>query len=78
MAVFLHELSHSLGHNDGSREFSDSLTILIQKCIDNNHSVKKYSKEWDKGFKLSWLKDSFTLEVAYERSILLHTKAVFA
>ena len=53
MAVFLHELSHSLGHNDGSREFSDSLTILIQKCIDNNHSVKKYSKEWDKGFKLS-------------------------
>ncbi len=53
MAVFLHELSHSLGHNDGSREFSDSLTILIQKCIDNNQSVKKYSKEWDKGFKLS-------------------------
>ena len=53
MAVFLHELSHSLGHDDGSREFSDSLTILIQKCIDNNHSVKKYSREWDKGFKLS-------------------------
>ncbi len=53
MACFLHELSHSLGHNDGSREFSDSLTVLIQKCIDNNQSVKKYQKEWDKGYKLS-------------------------
>ena len=74
MAVFLHELSHSLGHDDGSREFSDSLTILIQKCIDNNHSVKKYSREWDKGFKLSWLKYSLTVEVAYERWILLYLK----
>ncbi len=45
-SVFLHELSHSLGHNDGSREFSDSLTVLIQKCIDNNRHVQKYSKEW--------------------------------
>ena len=45
-SVFLHELSHSLGHNDGSREFSDSLTILIQKCIDNNKYVQKYSKDW--------------------------------
>ena len=53
LACFLHELSHSLGHNDGSREFSDSLTVLIQKCIDNNQSVKKYQKEWDKGYKLS-------------------------
>jgi len=53
MSVFLHELSHSLGHNDGSREFSDSLTVLIQKCIDNNQSVKKYQKEWDKVYKLS-------------------------
>jgi len=46
MSVFLHELSHTLGHDDGSREFSDSLTVLIQKCIDNNKSVQKYSKEW--------------------------------
>ena len=45
-SVFLHELSHSLGHNDGSREFSDSLTVLIQKCIDNNRHVQKYSREW--------------------------------
>ena len=46
MSVFLHELSHTLGHDDNSREFSDSLTVLIQKCIDNNKSVQKYSKEW--------------------------------
>ena len=46
MSVFLHELSHTLGHDDGSREFSDSLTVLIQKCIDNNKSVQKYSKQW--------------------------------
>ena len=51
-SVFLHELSHSLGHNDGSREFSDSLTVLIQKCIDNNESVKKYSKQWQKAYKI--------------------------
>ncbi len=48
LSTFLHELCHSLGHNDGSREFSDSLTVLIQKCIDNHSSVKKYSKEWSK------------------------------
>ncbi len=48
LSVFLHELCHSLGHNDGSREFSDSLTVLIQKCIDNHTSVKKYSNQWSK------------------------------
>ncbi len=47
-STFLHELSHSLGGYDGDRSFSDCLTILIQKCIDNNQSVKKYSKEWRK------------------------------
>ena len=41
-------ISHSLGGYDGDRSFSDCLTILIQKCIDNNQSVKKYSKEWRK------------------------------
>ena len=46
MSVILHELAHSLGHSDGSREFSDSLTVLIQKCIDNNKFVKSYAKRW--------------------------------
>ena len=47
-SVFLHELSHALGGYDGDRSFSDCLTILIEKCIDNNNEVKKYSKEWSK------------------------------
>ena len=43
-SVFLHELSHALG-GYGDRSFSDCLTILIEKCIDNNNEVKKYSKD---------------------------------
>ena len=47
-STFLHELSHALGGYDGDRSFSDCLTVLIQKCIDNNASVKKYSNQWSK------------------------------
>ena len=45
-SVFLHELAHASGNDDGSREFSDSLTVLIQKCIDNNGEITKFSKQW--------------------------------
>ena len=45
-SVFLHELAHASGNDDGSREFSDSLTVLIQKCIDNNSEITKFSKQW--------------------------------
>ena len=41
-SVFLHELAHASGNDDGSREFSDSLTVLIQKCIDNNSEITKF------------------------------------
>ena len=47
-SVFLHELSHATGNDDGSREFSDCLTYLISACIDNNAVVSKYSKQWNK------------------------------
>ena len=47
-STFLHELSHALGGYDGDRSFSDCLTVLIQKCIDNNSSVKKYGNQWSK------------------------------
>ena len=47
-SVWLHELSHSFAGSDGDRSFSDCLTVLIQKCIDNNASVKKYSNQWSK------------------------------
>lgn len=46
MSLWLHELSHSISGGDGDRSFSDCLTVLIQKCIDNNNSVKKYTKQW--------------------------------
>ena len=47
-SVWLHELSHAFAGGDGDRSFSDCLTVLIQKCIDNNASVKKYSNQWSK------------------------------
>lgn len=47
-SVWLHELSHSFAGCDGERSFSDCLTVLIQKCIDNNANVKKYSNLWSK------------------------------
>ena len=47
-STFLHELSHALGGYDGDRSFSDCLTVLIQKSIDNNSSVKKYGNQWSK------------------------------
>ena len=47
-SIWLHELSHSFSGEDGSRTFSDALTHLIQKCIDNNISVKKHSNQWSK------------------------------
>ena len=47
-SIWLHELSHSFSGSDGSRTFSDALTYLIQKCIDNHTSVKKYSNQWSK------------------------------
>ena len=47
-SVWLHELSHSFAGSDGDRSFSDCLTLLISKCIDNHTSVKKYSNQWSK------------------------------
>ncbi len=47
-SVALHELSHCLGGYDGDRSFSDCLTVLLEKCIENNKSIQKYSKEWSK------------------------------
>ena len=47
-SVWLHELSHSFAGSDGDRSFSDCLTLLISKCIDNHMSVKKYSNQWSK------------------------------
>ena len=47
-SIWLHELSHSFSGSDGSRSFSDALTHLIEKCIDNHMSVKRYSNQWSK------------------------------
>ena len=44
-SVWLHELSHSFAGSDGDRSFSDCLTVLIQKCIDNNISVEEFTKD---------------------------------
>ena len=46
MSVWLHELSHSISGGDSDRSFADCLTVLISKCIDNNHSINKYANKW--------------------------------
>ena len=38
-STFLHELSHANGNGDGSREFSDMLTLLLENSIDKNGTV---------------------------------------
>ena len=47
-STFLHELSHANGNGDGSREFSDMLTLLLENSIDKNKKINHYSKEWNK------------------------------
>ena len=47
MSVWLHELSHSIAGGDSDRSFADCLTVLISKCIDNNHSINKYANKWE-------------------------------
>ena len=46
--IFLHELSHaSSGGADGSREFSDCLTFLLEQSIEKNKKINLYAKEWN-------------------------------
>ena len=47
-SIFLHELSHANGNGDGSREFSDCLTFLLEQSIEKNKKISRYSKEWGK------------------------------
>ena len=47
-SVFLHELSHAGGADDGTREFSDCLTWLLEQSISKNKLISKYSRDWDK------------------------------
>ena len=47
-SIFLHELSHaSSGGADGSREFSDCLTFLLEQSIEKNKKINLYAKEWN-------------------------------
>ena len=47
-SIFLHELSHaSSGGADGSREFSDCLTFLLEQSIEKNKRINQYAKEWN-------------------------------
>ena len=46
-STFLHELSHATGNGDGSREFSDCLTFLLEQSIEKNKKINQYAKEWN-------------------------------
>ena len=53
----MHEHSHIYGY-DGSRNFSDSLTNLLEKFIELRHYVDEYEIKWE----------SIKLEIAKERA----------
>lgn len=45
LATFLHEHAHVFG-NDGSREFTDALTEIIENVIRHRDGIGAYEKKW--------------------------------
>ena len=52
LSTFMHELGHSTGSRDGDREFSDLLTYMLEQALDKNSTVSKFSKQWDKEYRI--------------------------
>ena len=46
-SVLVHELLHVFG-KDGDRQFTDALTILIERVVDNYNVISEQSEEWQK------------------------------
>jgi hypothetical protein len=53
LSTFMHELGHATGSRDGERNFSDLLTFMLQQALDKNSKVGKFSKEWERGYRLN-------------------------
>jgi hypothetical protein len=45
LAVYLHEHAHIFGY-DGSREFSDALTELLETVVRNRDQLDGYEADW--------------------------------
>ena len=52
LSTFMHELGHSTGSRDGDREFSDLLTYMLEQALDKNSKVSKFSKQWEKEYRI--------------------------
>lgn len=50
LAVFLHEHAHVFGR-DGSRDFTDALTEIVETIVRDRAELDKYEKEYDKARK---------------------------
>jgi hypothetical protein len=50
LAVFLHEHAHIFGR-DGSRDFTDALTEIVETIVRDRAELDKYEKEYDKARK---------------------------
>ena len=50
-SVLTHEMSHIFG-GDGKREFSDILTHLLEQAVQKNSVLSKYSKQWERGYRI--------------------------
>ena len=46
LAVYLHEHTHIFG-GDGSREFTDALTELIEATVKYRHTFDKFDEQWN-------------------------------
>jgi len=53
LSTFMHELGHATGSRDGERNFSDLLTYMLEQALDKNSKVGKFSKEWERGYRLN-------------------------
>ena len=47
LSTYLHELAHIFG-GDNSRNFSEALTVLLEKIIENHSSIKTTKLKWEK------------------------------
>jgi len=45
-STLLHEMCHIFGA-DGSRDFSDFLTVVMERIINSHKVIKSYTKKWD-------------------------------
>ena len=49
--ILSHEMSHVFG-GDGERQFSDVLTHILEQAVQKNSVFSRYSKTWEKAYRI--------------------------